>query len=81
MQPYGMATPDLGDLLDRLRAFRKAEKLSYSALAKKADLSRAALIGMDRPEWGPTSTTIRAIEALIPTSWAPPQSRREQAAT
>ena len=61
--------PDLEAVLARLRSFRKEEKLSYSALALRASLSRAALIGMDDDQWAPTSTTIRAIEALIPAGW------------
>lgn len=56
-------------VLDRVRAYRRAANLSYSALATRAGLSRAALVGMDREDWGPTSTTLRAIEALIPVGW------------
>lgn len=65
--------PGLDVVLNRLRAYRKAAVLSYSGLAQRAGLSRAALVGMDSDDWGPTSTTIRAIEALIPEGWMPGQ--------
>lgn len=63
--------PALRPVLNRLREYRKAADLSYSALAKLAGLSRAALLGMDAKGWGPTSATILAIEALIPADWQP----------
>lgn len=63
--------PGLDEVLNRLRAYRDAANLSYSALARRAALSRAALLGMDRPDWGPASATIRAVEALIPEGWEP----------
>ncbi len=65
--------PEIDTLLDRLRAYRKAADLSYSALAQRAGLSRAALMGMDDEDWGPTSATIRAVEAIIPSGWQPGQ--------
>jgi len=61
--------PSLGPVLKRIQAYRKAADLSYSALAQSAGLSRAALLGMDAPDWSPSSTTIRAIEKLIPPGW------------
>ena len=65
--------PGLDEVLNRLRAYRRAANLSYSALAGRAALSRAALLGMDRSDWGPASATIRAVEALIPAGWEPGQ--------
>lgn len=59
----------LDAVLARLRAFRKAADLSLSALALAAGLSRAALRGMDDADWAPTSSTIRAVERLIPAGW------------
>jgi len=61
--------PSLAPVLKRLQAYRKAANLSYSALAQGAGLSRAALLGMDAADWSPSSTTIRAIERLIPSGW------------
>lgn len=63
--------PQIDAILNRLRAYRKAAGLSYSALAQKAGLSRAALMGMDDESWGPTSTTIRAVEGVILAAWQP----------
>lgn len=62
--------PSLAPVLKRLQAYRKAADLSYSALAQGAGLSRAALLGMDSADWSPSSTTIRAIEKLIPAGWS-----------
>jgi len=59
----------LDAVLARLRAFRKAADLSQSALALAAGLSRATLRGIDDADWAPTSSTIRAVERLIPTGW------------
>lgn len=67
------AQPEIDALLGRLKAYRKAAGLSRSALAQQAGLSRAALVGMDEPKWGPTSATIRAVEAIIPSGWQPGQ--------
>ncbi len=61
--------PSLGPVLKRLQAYRKAADLSYSALAQGAGLSRAALLGMDSPDWRPSSSTILAIEKMIPAGW------------
>lgn len=55
----------LDSVLSRVRAYRQAEGLSFSALAMRAGLSRSALVGMDDPDWSPTATTLRAIEALM----------------
>ena len=63
--------PVLADVLGRLRAFRRAEGLSYSALALRVGLSRAALRGMDSAAWAPSAETIRAIEAIVPPDWQP----------
>jgi transcriptional regulator with XRE-family HTH domain len=61
--------PDFDRVLDRLRAWRKAAGESYSGLALRAGLSRAALLDMDGGDWSPSGDTIRAIEALIPRGW------------
>lgn len=66
-----MEQPQIDAILNRLRAYRKAAGLSYSALAQRAGLSRAALMGMDDDDWGPTSATIRAVEAVILPGWQP----------
>lgn len=61
--------PQLDAVLQRLRAWRQATGLSYSALALKAGLSRSALVGMDRENWTPSGATIRAVERLMPDGW------------
>ena len=66
-------SPKLADVLARLRAFRRAfpQPLSFSDLATRVGLSRAALQGMDKDEWSPSSPTIRALEGLVPDGWRP----------
>lgn len=64
-----MNTPEIGAVLARVRAYRKAAELSYSAFALRAGLSRAALNGMDKDDWSPTSDTLKNIEAIIPAGW------------
>lgn len=73
--------PSLDPVLKRLQAYRKAAEFSYSALAQNAGLSRAALQGMDHEDWSPSSTTIRAIEKLIPPGWRAGDPIPERAAT
>lgn len=70
--------PSSDALVSRIRAYRNAADLSYSRLALKAGLSRAALIGMDKPDWSPTISTTRAIEGLIPEGWNPGDPLPEQ---
>ena len=64
-----MPQPRLDTILNRLRAFRRAAGLSMSGLALHAGLSRAALVGIDDEDWSPSSTTVRALEDLIPADW------------
>lgn len=64
-----MTTPEIGAVLARVRAFRKAAELSLSAFALQAGLSRSALNGMDKDDWSPTSDTLKSIEAIIPAVW------------
>lgn len=68
--PRMSTSPQIDALISRIREFRHEEELSRSALALRAGLSRAALAGMDRPDWGPTADTIRKLEAIIPKSWS-----------
>lgn len=85
-----MSTPEIAAVLARVRAYRKAAELSYSSFALSAGLSRAALNGMDRDDWSPTSDTLKGIEAIIPPGWregdpVPPkppngEAQQEQAA-
>lgn len=63
------AVPSLEEILDRFRAFRREAGLSLSAFALAAGLSRAALGGMDAPDWKPGSDTIRALEQLVGPTW------------
>lgn len=71
-----MASSELDIILTRIRAFRKSEAISYSALAQKAGLSRAALIGMDEPTWSPAADTIRRLEDLVRRSASPPKRKK-----
>lgn len=64
-----METPEISAVLARVRAYRKAAELSYSAFALRAGMSRAALVGMDKDDWSPTSDTLKSIEAIIPAGW------------
>lgn len=63
--------PQIDALISRIRDFRKDREMSRHELAVRAGLSRAALVGMDKPNWGPTASTIRKLEAVIPLDWKP----------
>ncbi len=58
-------------VLDRIRAFRRAAGLSKRGLAERAGLSNAGLVGMDRDDWSPQADTLRAIEECLPEGWRP----------
>lgn len=75
-----MTTPEIGAVLARVRAYRKAAGLSLSAFALNAGLSRSALNGMDDEDWSPTSDTLKNIEATIPTGWHEGEPVPEKAA-
>lgn len=55
----------------RIRAWRKAEGISYRRLALDAGLSVNALQVIDEPTWNPTYETLQRLEALIPEDFAP----------
>lgn len=61
--------PTVNDVLNRLRAFRRAMDWNPQQLADGAGLSRETVRNMDAADWRPTTLTIRAIEALIPPTW------------
>jgi hypothetical protein len=62
-------TPGLTAVLDRLRAWASANSLRPATLARQAGLAEGVTRNMDRPDWSPSSTSIRSIEALIPPGW------------
>lgn len=53
-------------VIARLRAFRRHVGWSGSALARRSGLSLNSLRGMDRPEWSPRASTLRALEEQVP---------------
>ncbi len=58
--------------LARIRAFRMFRGWSTRTMAKEAGISEGALRHMDSDEWGPTTATLRQLEAIIPDEWVPP---------
>jgi len=55
------------DNIARIRAYRKALKLSIRSLASAAGVSQGGNIRfMDSATWNPTTDLIRKLEAIIP---------------
>lgn len=59
----------IDSIIDRMRRWRRYEGMSKTALAAAAGLSVNCLTRMEEPAWSPTASTIRAIEAVIPTDF------------
>lgn len=57
----GMVT----DLIERIRAALRKKGVTAVALAHKAGLHRNTLSGVDRDDWNPTATTLKALEPHI----------------
>ena len=66
-----VVAPTLSAVLDRLRAYCRARTLTPGQLATEAGLSRGTLARFFEPDWMPTSSTVSAIERLIPAGWQP----------
>lgn len=64
------------DLIERIRAALRKKGVTAVALAYKAGLHRNTLSGVDREDWNPTATTLKALEphiiAIEADEWVPP---------
>ena len=60
--------------MHRIRSFARSEGLTKGVLAARAGMRDTTLRGFDRPDWNPTATTLKKLEATIPASYraAPP---------
>lgn len=61
--------PDLSSVLDRIRAWARANELKPATLARMAGLAENVTRDMDAKDWGPSSRSIRRLEVLIPRDW------------
>lgn len=59
--------------LDRIRAYRRAHKLSRAAFARLAGLHANTLRNIDGAAWRPTLDTLDKLDAVIPADWLPDQ--------
>lgn len=69
MQSAPSVPPDLSAVLDRIRAWAKANELKPATLARRAGLAENVTRDMDSKGWSPSSKSIRCMEALIPRAW------------
>jgi transcriptional regulator with XRE-family HTH domain len=74
------AAPQIEIILNRIRKYRADHSIAYRALADAANLSPAALNGMDSPDWNPRAETIEALEGVIARGWKPERATRKRAA-
>lgn len=61
--------PDLAAVLDRIRGWASANDWKPATLARMAGVAESVTRDMDEPTWGPSSSSIRRFEALIPEGW------------
>lgn len=58
----------------RVRAYRRAMRWSVNRLATEAGMGESTIRRMDDPDWAPTTTILRQLEAVIPAGWKEPPS-------
>lgn len=63
------SAPDLAAVLDRIRGWAAANEWKPATLARMAGVAESVTRDMDEPGWGPSSSSIRRFEALIPEGW------------
>lgn len=52
--------------IERVRAYRAAENLTKESFARAAGMGESVLRRLEKPDWNPTSNTLRRLEAIIP---------------
>lgn len=72
------------DFIERVRAALKQKGVTARGVAHKAGLHRNTLSGIDREDWNPTATVLKAlephIEAIEAGEWVEPPHDDERAA-
>lgn len=70
MSTSGVA-PNLNAVLDRIRAWSKANDWKPATFARVAGVADNVTRDMDCADWSPSSTSIRRLEATVPKDWCP----------
>jgi len=60
-------------VIERIRAYAKAQGWPKSKLAKEAGLQDTTLRHFDRPGWSPNAATLRRLEIIIPPEFEAPK--------
>lgn len=77
------APTNLSAVLDRIRAWARANDWKPATLARKAGIAEVVTRSMTTDAWSPSSTSIRAMEGLIPADWRegdPVPAKQDEAA-
>lgn len=53
------------DLIERIRSALKRDDVTPGALARRAELHRNTLYGVENDGWNPTADTLRKLEPVI----------------
>lgn len=72
-------TNSIDAAIARIRAYTQFQGWTKTRLAREAGLVDTTLRDFDKPDWNPTATTIRRIEAIIPDSFVIPAPDSEAA--
>ena len=79
-----MLRPMVTDFIQRVRAALQQDGVTPAGLARKAGLHRNTLYGVDRDDWNPTATVLKALEphivAIEAGEWKAPEPDAPQAA-
>lgn len=71
---WGMVT----DFIKRVRSAMQVEGVTHAGLARKAGLHRNTLYGVERDDWNPTATVLKALEPHVleieAGRWSPPEA-------
>lgn len=63
-------------LIRRIRRYAAAQDWTKGQLAVAAGMSDTVLRNFDRPDWNPTTSTLRRLEGIIPPEFEPDASSR-----
>lgn len=66
------APPTLAAVIDRCRAWVRSQARAKKRIAHEAGLAQNTLARCEAPTWRPSTSTIEALERLIPPDWPPP---------
>ncbi|MBK8159151.1 MAG: helix-turn-helix transcriptional regulator [Rhodospirillaceae bacterium] len=76
-----MAAMHIDLSISRIRAYRRQQGWSVLRLANTAGLRESTIRQLEDPNWSPTASTLRKLEAIVPADFQPPVPVNENGTT